>query len=51
MQTLSLPYLTLYQLYKRLLHSLHVHTDFVIPVPVGWFLSSLHVKGPVNLRG
>ncbi len=49
MQTLRLPYLTLYQLYKTQLHSLHA--EFVIPVPVGWSLSSLHVKGPVNLRG
>ena len=49
MQTLRLPYLTLYQLYNPLLSSLHA--DFVIPVPVGWSLSSLHVKGPVNQLG
>ncbi|WP_377150401.1 hypothetical protein [Pseudaeromonas sharmana] len=53
MQTERLPYLMLYELYHRLLQSLNrpLVTPFVIPVPVGWSLSSLHVQGPVNRRG
>ena len=59
MQTETLPYLMLYEHTIRLLPALsplstpaaHAHVHFIIPVPVGWSFSSLHVQGPINHLG
>lgn len=65
MQTVRLLYLTLYEKYLRLLlepltprfpipaarQSAAFDAHFIIPVPVGWFSSSLHVQGPLNRHG
>lgn len=59
MQTETLPYLMLYEHTIRHLpaHSphatlaAHAHVHFIIPVPVGWSLSALHVQGPINRLG
>jgi hypothetical protein len=49
MQTERLPYFTLYDSLEPI--SAPLFTRFIVPVPVGWFSSSLHVKGPFNQRG
>lgn len=49
MQTDILPYLMLYETKHRLTPA--PIRSFVIPVPVAWSLSSLHVQGPINHLG
>jgi hypothetical protein len=49
MQTERLPYFTLYDTQEPI--SAPLFTRFIVPVPVGWSSSLLHVKGPVNQLG
>ena len=49
MQTERLPYFTLYDTQEPI--SAPLFTRFIVPVPVGWSSSSLHVNGPFNQLG